>query len=222
MTRPNNARDPQHVGHRQRAVAVLGIERFELDVFGVLALELLDHHLAVLGLDHDAVAFAHGRGRRHHDDVAVAVGRLHRVAGDFQRVGVFVGDRGEGDLFPAFADRETAVVEIAAGAGLGEADQRHIGNSHLAAVGDQVDEGVDLGAGGGQRLGHRFGGRPARPAFRGDALGFVEGGRVEARLLGETGGRQFGAGGQPVDGSPNLVVRERHEVRARMRFKSNI
>src|ERR1700686_5290128 len=78
---PDNARDPQHVGHRQRAVAVLGVERFELDALAGLALEFLDHHLAVLGLDHDPIAAPHRRRRRDYDDVAVAVGRLHRVAG---------------------------------------------------------------------------------------------------------------------------------------------
>ena len=40
-----------------------------------------------------------------------------------------------------------------------------------------------------ERLGHRFGGWPARPALGGNALGLVEGGRIEARLLGKPGGR---------------------------------
>ena len=98
---------------------------FELDRFRRLALELLRHHLAVPGLDHDAVAAADRRGRRHHDHVAVAIGRLHRLAGHFERIGVGVVDRRKGDLVPAGAGREAAVVEIAAGAGLGEAEQRH-------------------------------------------------------------------------------------------------
>ena len=75
LARPDDARDPHHVLERQRAVGMLGIERFQLDLLGGLALELLDHHFAVLGLDHDAVAAPHRRRRRHDDDVAVAIGR---------------------------------------------------------------------------------------------------------------------------------------------------
>ena len=33
--------------------------------------------------------------RRHHDDVAVAIGRLHRIAGNFQREGMLVVDGGQ-------------------------------------------------------------------------------------------------------------------------------
>ena len=77
------------------------------------------------GLHHHAVAAADRRARRHHDDVAVAIGGLHRVAGDLQRIGVLVIGRGQRDLVPALAGRKAAVVEIAAGAGLREAEQRH-------------------------------------------------------------------------------------------------
>ena len=122
---PDDAGDPHHVLERQCALGMVGVERFELDLLGGLALEFLDHHLAVLGLDHDAVAAPHGRRRRHDDDVAVAVGRLHGLAGDFQRVGMLVGYRGKCDLVPTLADRKAAIIEIAACAGFGEADQRH-------------------------------------------------------------------------------------------------
>ncbi len=105
--------------------ACCGIERFQLDRFWRLALELFRHHLAVPGPHHDAVAAADRRRRRHHDDVAIAIGRLHRLAGDFKRIGMLVVDRGKRDLVPAFAGRKTAVVEITAGAGFGEAEQRH-------------------------------------------------------------------------------------------------
>ena len=49
-------------------------------------------------------------------------------------------------------------------------------------------------------FGDRFGRGPARAAVRRDALGLVEGGGVEPGLLGEAGGRQPGAGREPVDG----------------------
>ena len=87
-------------------------------VFAVRRLNSLTITSPSRGLDHDAVAAPDRRGGRHHDDGAVAIGRLHRVAGDFQRIGVLVIRRGERDLVPALAGREAAVVEIAAGAGL--------------------------------------------------------------------------------------------------------
>ncbi len=119
---------------------------------------------------------------------------------------MLIGDRGQGGFFPALADGETAVVEISAGAGLGKTDQRHVVDRRFAAIGDQADEGVDLGVGRSQRLGHRFGGRPTRPAFRRDALGFVEGGRIKTGLLGEAGGRHFEPIGEAIDRSPDLIV----------------
>ena len=42
----------------ERALLVLGVERPQLDGLGGLALEFLGHHLAVLGLDDDAIAAA--------------------------------------------------------------------------------------------------------------------------------------------------------------------
>src|SRR5262249_16964719 len=72
---PHDARDPQPVGHREHALAVLGVERFELDGLGSAALELLRHHLARLGLDHDAVAAPGRRRRRDDEEVAVAIER---------------------------------------------------------------------------------------------------------------------------------------------------
>src|SRR5664279_1568461 len=74
------------------------------------------------------------------------------------------------------------------------------------AVADQLHEAVDRTVGGGERLGDRFGGRPALAAVGGDALGFVEGGGVEAGTFGQPRGRQSGALGQPVQRGPDLVV----------------
>ena len=51
---------------------------------------------------------------------------------------------GKRDLVPALADREAAVVEIAAGAGFGEADQRHRLRRRRCDSVDQRHEGLDL------------------------------------------------------------------------------
>jgi hypothetical protein len=57
------------------------------------------------------------------EDVAVAIKRLHAVAGDFERVGVLVVDPGKADLVPALTGGEAAIVEEAADAGLSQTDQ---------------------------------------------------------------------------------------------------
>ncbi len=93
--------------------------------FAVLRLSSFAITSPLLRAHHDAVAAADRRRRRYDDDVAVAIGRLHRLAGDFERISVLVVDGGKRDLVPAVAGRKAAVVEIAAGAGLGEAEQRH-------------------------------------------------------------------------------------------------
>src|SRR4029078_13223050 len=61
----------------------------------------------------------------------------------------------------------------------------------------------------GKRFGDRLGRGPARAPIRRDALGLVERGWIETRPLGEARGRQLGPRGEPVEGSPNLVVSER-------------
>src|SRR5439155_27318142 len=106
----------------------------------------------------------------------------------------------------ALADREAAVVELTGAAGFREADPRH--GLLVASTGafDQLHEGVDAGPGRGERFGDRFGRWPALAAVRRDALGFVEGGRVEAGLLGEAGCREPGTFGEPVERSPDLGV----------------
>ena len=57
---------------------------------------------------------------------------------------MLVIDRRKGDLVPALADRKAAVVEIAAGARLGEADQRHRLGRTVRRFGDQRDELLDV------------------------------------------------------------------------------
>src|SRR5712671_3660474 len=125
LARPDDTSEPSHIFERQRAFGMISTERLEFDLLGGLALELLDHDLAAPGLDHDAVAAPHRRRRRHDDDVAVAIRRQHGIAGNLQRVGTLVGHAGKRDFVPALANRKAAVVEIAAGPGLGEADQRY-------------------------------------------------------------------------------------------------
>ena len=121
---------------------------------------------------------------------------------------MLVGDGREGDLFPAFADREAAVVEKAAGAGLGKADQRHVmhgdlppsvirvtkvSNLVLVACSDLATDSVD-----GQR------GRPSG-VTRLDLLKVVG---SRPAFLARPDGVQLGAGRQPVDRSPDLVMGE--------------
>ena len=77
------------------------------------------------------------------------------------------------------------------------------------AVADQLDETLDREIGGGERLGDRFGRGPALAAVAGDALGFVEGGGVEAGALGKARGRQPGTLGEPVERGPDLAVGEK-------------
>src|ERR1051326_1796922 len=122
LARPDDARHPHHVAARDCAFRVIGIERLQLHLLGALPLELLAQDLALAGPEHHAVAAADGRGRRHDDDVTVAIGRGHRIAGDFQRIGVIVADPRKAHRVPALAGRKAGIVEIAARAGLGEAE----------------------------------------------------------------------------------------------------
>src|SRR5437660_1626744 len=101
-----------------------GIERAQLDELGGLPAQLLGHHLALDGLDYDAVATPDRGARRDDDNVTITVERQHGIARYLQGIAVLVGDRWEVDLVPAAAHGKTAIVEIAALACLGEADQR--------------------------------------------------------------------------------------------------
>src|SRR5437879_13164561 len=121
---------------------------------------------------------------------------------------MFVACGGKGDLVPALAGGKAAVVEIAVASGLREAYSGHRLGA-MRAVADQLHETVDRGVGGGQSLRHRFGGRPALAAVRGDALGFVEGGGIKPGAFGKPGGRQPGAPRKPVQRRPDLRSEER-------------
>ena len=85
----------------------------------------LGHHLAVGGLDDDAIALPAGGIARHDQPVAVAIERHHGIAGDLQGKDVVAGAGGKIDLVPAAAGGKAGIVEEAAGAGLGEAEKRH-------------------------------------------------------------------------------------------------
>src|SRR5689334_15712039 len=172
---PDDARDPDDVRDLQYAIAMLSVERFELYRFRGLALELFDHNLALAGLDHDTVALAYRGARRDDDDVTVAIRRLHRIAGNFQRIGVFVGNGRKSDLFPAFADRKSAVIKKTADASLRKTNERDVTHRWFAAIGDQGNKRIEFRVCCLQRFGHRLRRRPARPAFRCHALGLVEG-----------------------------------------------
>ena len=106
LARPDDAVDEGDLGEREAAVLVGRVEAFELDALGGHAAELLGHHLAGMGLGHHPVAAPQIARRRHHDAVAVAVHRQHRIADDLERIGMFVGEFGKGDLLPARAGRE--------------------------------------------------------------------------------------------------------------------
>src|SRR5579872_845631 len=83
--------------------------------------------------------------------------------------------------------------------------QRHA-LRRFPAVADQLHETVDRSVGGGKRLRHRFGGRPAFTAISGDPLGLVERGGIETGSLGEPGRRQPGAFRETVERGPDLLV----------------
>jgi hypothetical protein len=75
-------------------------------------------------------------------------------------------------LIPAAANGKAAVVEEAAGPGLGQADERDglRGFAQSWPLVEQVHELIERGAGGGEHLGEALGGRPAWAPFGGDAL----------------------------------------------------
>ena len=149
---------------------VVRVERLQLDHLCGAAAKHLDHHFAV-------VVFTTTRSPRrtarrlHDDDVAVAKGRLHEIAGNLQRIGVFVVDRGKPNLVPA-ADRKATFVEKAIRAGLREAEDGH--RSHgPRAVADQPHEGVDRARP--PRVPSRpFRSRASAPAVRGVRLDLLK------------------------------------------------
>ena len=122
---------------------------------------------------------------------------------------MLVVDRRKCDLVPALADRKAAVVEIAAGAGFGEADQRHrlraspfdspISDTKVSTLTPVAASALATDSVEGQR---------ARPSgvMRFDLLKVV-GSRPDR--LARPDGDSFGARGEPVERGPDLVVGQR-------------
>src|SRR6478736_8369654 len=132
------------------------MERRQLQRFHGPPLQFPDHDLAAGGLHHHAVAAADRRMRRHHDNVAIAVGRLQRIAGNFQRESVLFSCGGQRHLAPAFAGGIAVLVEMAGARRLRETQQRHR-MATSRSVADQLHEGIDRVAAGGERFCQRFG-----------------------------------------------------------------
>src|SRR5882762_5646459 len=125
LARPHNAGNPHHILGRQHALSLFAIERLQFQRLGGLALEFPEHHLAAPGLDDDPIAATERRRRRHDDAGAVPVHRQERIARYLQRIRVGVLDGGERYRVPTFAGGKSVVIETAAGADFGEADERH-------------------------------------------------------------------------------------------------
>src|SRR5262245_27280986 len=106
---------------------MIRVQRHELDRSGALPEEHLGHDLAFTGPDDDAIVAPHLRPRLDDQNVAVAVERHHAVALHLERIdaGFLCRRRWELDDVPALADRETAIVEKAAGARLRKPQQRN-------------------------------------------------------------------------------------------------
>ena len=108
--------------------------------------------------------------------------------------------------------REAAIVEEPAGTGLREADQRHLAEGPVdlgkrrARAGDDAEEALDRLAGRLEDLGDAFRRRPARAPVAADPLRAVEGRRIEARPLGESGHTERMTLGENVDGRPDPFV----------------
>src|SRR5262245_53531942 len=73
LTGPDNTRHPHYVASRQRMILRRWTDRPELDGLGGAALELLEDHGAVLGLDDYSVALAERRRRRDEYHASVTI-----------------------------------------------------------------------------------------------------------------------------------------------------
>ena len=131
---------------------MFGVQRFQLQRARGFALQLFGQHFAFFRFHHHPVAPAYGAGWGNDDDVAVAIKRLHGIAGNLQRIGVLVHHIGKRDLLPAAADGKPRVVEKAAAASLRQSDQRNPLRP-LRAAAHQSHKFVQPGAGGLQNFG---------------------------------------------------------------------
>lgn len=164
---PEDARDPDNLRGFEGADGVVGIERDEFDLRFCLTAKHLCHHLPIACLGDDTVALAHLRARRNDDAVAFAIGWLHTVARDFQRIDGLPAQTGKTHLVPAAAHGKAAIVEEAVGARLGQTDK---GGARPAPAFDERGKIIHARPDGFQCPGNALAGRPARTAILGLAF----------------------------------------------------
>src|SRR5260221_12551324 len=118
-------------------------------------------------------------------------------------------DRGKGNRLPPLALRQTQRVECARRPI--EADERQLSKRDRffrAGTRHQSDEFVERSARHLKNLREAFGRWPAQATVRRRTLAPVERRRIEAGKLGETRGRMAVARRQPVDRTPDLLMRK--------------
>ena len=186
LARPHDPRDPRRHRRRQRAVRhAFGLSDCSSSVLAVRRFSSLHHHSPPVVFTTTRSPRADRRARRHHDDVAVAVGRLHLHRRKFPAHKRARHRRWAAPPRPSLCRRDTRCRRNGRrGCRLRKAEQRHRLPAPRA-IADQLHEGIDrscwLAA---SALDTDLGRRPAFASIRRDALGFVEGGRVEAGALG--------------------------------------
>ena len=208
LARPHDPRDPLHVGGRQRAV---GVARFSDCSSSVLAVRRFNSRTITSparGFHHHAVAAPDRRARRHHDDVAVAIDGLHRVAGNFQRIGVLVVTAGSADLVPALAGRKAASSKWPRSPACAKPSSGTDCTVRAASPINCTKLSIELLVAASALEINSVEGQRSRPSGR-DALGFVEGGGIEAGFFRQARSRRPGALGQTIQRGPDLVVGQR-------------
>ena len=190
------------------------IDRAELDRSGGAALKDLRHHLTLRGSHDDAISTPHGRARRDDDRVAIAIERLHGLAGHLERIDGLVEMPGKRDFIPAMAGRKTGIVEETTPTGLGEpqegnrnrpvATRDHLWSAALAF--DERSEFVECGTCRVDDLRDRLRRRPPRTSIMALTLGLVEGRRIEPRAPRKAGRRHLVPTGKGIDRGPDTVV----------------
>ena len=155
----------------------------------------LGHDLARACLDHHPVALAHVRAGLDDQHVAIAVERQHGIALNLQAKELSVcAPAVRSDPSPDRPESRHRRRSRRHRPGQSLSAERRMcaparsGLVHRRLAFDEAQKLVERGIGRLDDLGQRLGGRPARPAVGGSALGLVEGGGVEPRALGQPGG----------------------------------
>ncbi len=115
LTDPYDPRHPFDFGGLEGAWRVIRVGGVEFDGFRRAPAQDFGHDFAIDRPHDHAIASAHGRGGRHHEDIAVAVERQHRIARYLQCISHIVPFTGKLHFVPSCADRKTGVVKKAAG-----------------------------------------------------------------------------------------------------------